>query len=348
MEGLFCQDINFIEGITRGYRSGLLTSSIYQNLTQCETLDDLKMQLSATDYQNFLANVPSPLNSSTIAAKANEKLVADFKYLRANAVEPLSTFLEYVTYPYMIDNVVLLITGTLHERDLNDLLERCHPLGLFETMPALCVATNVQELYDSVLVDTPLAPYFKECLSSSDLDEMNIEIIRNTLYKSWLEDFYRFVQTVGGPTGELMSSILAFEADRRAVTVTINSFDTELTKEDRQKLYPKIGHLYPEGSHLLGQSDDIEGVKAACSGVAEYAAMFDQLTSATAGDRSLDDYFFEHEARLNKQTFLQQFHCAIVYAWLKLKEQEVRNITWIAECIAQNQRERIGKFVAVM
>lgn len=59
-------------------------------------------------------------------------------------------------YAYMIDNVVLLITGTLHERDTHELLERCHPLGIFDTMPALCVATNVEELYQSVLVETPL------------------------------------------------------------------------------------------------------------------------------------------------------------------------------------------------
>ena len=56
----------------------------------------------------------------------------------------------------MIDNVVLLITGTLHERDTHELLERCHPLGVFDTLPALCVATNVEELYQTALVETPL------------------------------------------------------------------------------------------------------------------------------------------------------------------------------------------------
>ena len=59
----------------------------------------------------------------------------------------------------MIDNVVLLITGTLHERDTHELLERCHPLGVFDSMPALCVATNVEELYQSVLVETPLGAF---------------------------------------------------------------------------------------------------------------------------------------------------------------------------------------------
>ena len=48
-----------------------------------------------------------------------------------------------------------------------------------------------------------------------DLDEMNIEIIRNTLYKSYLESFYNFCLFLGGETADVMCEILAFEADRR-------------------------------------------------------------------------------------------------------------------------------------
>lgn len=38
-----------------------------------------------------------------------------------------------------------------------------------------------------------------------------------------------------------MKTILAFEADRRAFIITINSFDTDLSKDDRAKLYPRCG-----------------------------------------------------------------------------------------------------------
>lgn len=38
--------------------------------------------------------------------------------VRTQADEPLGTFLDYCTYGHMIDNVVLLVTGTLHERDV--------------------------------------------------------------------------------------------------------------------------------------------------------------------------------------------------------------------------------------
>ena len=41
------------------------------------------------------------------------------------------------------------------------------------------------------------------------MDEMNIEIIRNTLYKSYLESFYEFCKQIGGETEDVMCEILA-------------------------------------------------------------------------------------------------------------------------------------------
>ena len=312
------------------------------------------MQLSSTDYGNFLANEPLPLSTATIADKATEKLVAEFNFIRTNANEPLATFMDYITYAYMIDNVILLTLGTLHERDTHELLERCHPLGVFDTMPALCVATNVEELYHSVLVETPLAPYFQDCLSASDLDDLNIEIIRNSLYKAYLEDFHRFCQTLPSPTDEIMSRILAFEADRRTLNITINSFGTELSKDQRARLFPTIGRLYPEGNNALARADDIEAVVAAVDHISEYRAFFDKAgaSSHTAGDddeggSSLEDEFFKYDVELNKQTFLQQFQYGVFYSLVKLKEQEVRNLTWIAECIAQDAKDRVNDYIAV-
>jgi V-type H+-transporting ATPase subunit d len=363
MEGLFFNvDNGYLEGIVRGYRNALLTSNNYNNLTQCETLDDVKLQLGPT-YGDFLASLPPNPSTSTLASRMTDKLVADFKYVRANAVGTMATFMDYITYGYMIDNVALLITGTLHERDTRELLERCHPLGWFETMPVLCVATNIEELYNSVLIETPLEPYFKGSLSHQDLDELNIEIVRNTLFKNYLEDFYNFVNTnsdmAGTPTSEVMSEILEFEADRRAINITINSFGTELTKADRKRLYPNFGRLYPEGTFMLSRADDMEGVRLAVEGVSDFRAFFATVSlgggasgpgnmgGGSSDGRSLDDLFYQKEMEIAKSAFTRQFTFSIVYSWVKLKEQQIRNITWIAECIAQSQKDRIGNYISV-
>lgn len=302
------------------------------------TITDLKLQLGPA-YGDFLATLPPNPSTSALAARTTDKLISEFRYVRANSVGSLAKFMDYLTYGYMIDNVALLITGTLHERDTRELLDRCHPLGWFETMPVLCVATNIEELYNSVLIETPLAPYFKGSLSHHDLDELNIEIVRNTLYKNYLEDFHRFVNSdsemAGTPTAEVMTEMLEFEADRRAINITLNSFGTELTKADRKKMYPSFGRLYPEGSYMLSKADDIEGVRIAVEGVSDYKGYFDatglgQGSGAGAGNmsggvggegKSLEDMFYQKEMEISKDAFTRQFTYAIVYAWVKLREQ---------------------------
>jgi V-type H+-transporting ATPase subunit d len=60
------------------------------------------------------------------------------------------------SYSYMIDNAMLLISGTLHHRERQELLDKCHPLGLFDGMAALTTANTPVDLYNIILVATPL------------------------------------------------------------------------------------------------------------------------------------------------------------------------------------------------
>ncbi|KAA0053746.1 V-type proton ATPase subunit d2 [Cucumis melo var. makuwa] len=401
----------YLEAIVRGHRAGLLTAADYNNLCQCETLDDIKMHLSATEYGPYLQNgrkeigrvigllriqavneigngslhnsvsgnelsidvvlveiirssfsmnvevshtavshaicllistyfvEPSPLHTTTIVEKCTLKLVDEYKHMLCQATEPLSTFLEYITYGHMIDNVVLIVTGTLHERDVQELLEKCHPLGMFDSIATLAVAQNMRELYRLVLVDTPLAPYFSECITSEDLDDMNIEIMRNTLYKAYLEDFYRFCQKLGGATAEIMSDLLAFEADRRAVNITINSIGTELTRDDRRKLYSNFGLLYPYGHEELAICEDIDQVRGAMEKYPPYQSIFSKLSYGES--QMLDKAFYEEEVKRLCLAFEQQFHYGVFFAYMRLREQEIRNLMWISECVAQNQKSRV-------
>ncbi|EFE31187.1 uncharacterized protein ARB_02056 [Trichophyton benhamiae CBS 112371] len=331
MEGLF---FNVDNGCRWIYVLSLDDSDRHDSL-RCATADhvntDVKLQLGPS-YGDFLAALPPNPSTSALAGKATDKLVAEFRYLQAQASGSTAKFMEYLTYGYMIDNIALLITGTLHERDTRELLDRCHPLGFFETMPVLCVATNIEELYNSVLIETPLAPYFKGSLSHQDLDELNIEIIRNTLYKNYLEDFYRFINTdpelKDSPTSQVMCEALEFEADRRAINITLNSFGTELSKSERKKLYPEFGKLYPEGSLMLSRADDLEGVSLAVTVVADYKAFFDTVglnqsgSGAGSEGKSLEDLFYQREMELLKLAFTRQFTPAIIYAWVKLREQD--------------------------
>lgn len=329
----------YLEAIVRGHKGSLLTTSDYNNLCQCETLDDIKLHMGSTDYGPYLQNEPSPLHTTVVVEKCTQKLVDDWNYMRCQASEPLATFMDYCTYGHMIDNVVLIVTGTLHERDVQELLDKCHPLGVFDSIATLAVAQNMKELYRLVLVDTPLAPYFSENLSSEDLDEMNIEIMRNTLYKAYLDDFSAFCASLGGATEEVMREMLSFEADRRALNITLNSIGTELTRDDRRKLYSNFGLLYPHGHTELAMAEDFDQIRQCVEKCPPYQAMFTKMGFGES--QMLDKILYEEEVKRCADTFEQQFHYGIFFAYMRLREQEIRNIMWVSECVAQNQKNRI-------
>lgn len=56
----------------------------------------------------------------------------------------------------MIDNVVLLMNGALQKKAVKDMLGKCHPLGLFTEMEAVNIAETAADLFQAVLVETPL------------------------------------------------------------------------------------------------------------------------------------------------------------------------------------------------
>jgi len=112
----------------------------------------------------------------------------------------------------------------------------------------------------------------------------------------------------------------------------------------------------------------MEQVKTVCDYVSEYRHFFD--AAASSGNRAgggsggtngqaggedptsaiaatLEDRFFATEVHLNKLTFLQQFQYSVFFSYFKLKEHEIRSITWIAECIAQDARDRIQDFIPI-
>ena len=334
----------YLEALTRGFRGALLSQTDYHNLMQCEKLDDMKLHLAATAYGDFLADAPNPLETSLIIEKCTERMAQEFVHIRNSSVEPLSKFLDYISYSYMIDNTILLISGTMHNRSPEELIEKAHPLGTFEGMASLTINTSVEDRYQWLMVETPLAPYFKKCISEEkDLSELHIEIIRNTLYKTYLEDFFYYCQFQGGDTAEVMGEILKFEADRRAITITINSFNTELTPDDRPGLYCNFGNLFPDGTNLLAKATDSNNVRAALDFNQSWRNLYNSAGDGRDGSKTLEDLFYEEEVRLCKLAFEQQFHYGIFYAYFKLKEQEIRNIEWIAECIAQGKKDQIPK-----
>lgn len=171
----------------------------------------------------------------------------------------------------MIDNIVSFIQGTVNNRPPAELLLKTDPMGHFpemKTIPSMDISAGYDDIYKTILIDTPVGPYFEEFLNTvgtadeaksmaevgSLLTETDLEIMKQCLKKAWLEDFYRFTQSLGGTTAEVCGHMLKMEADFRVLLVTLNALNTPLGSAqlgDRNALYPNFGYLYPEGTDKI-------------------------------------------------------------------------------------------------
>lgn len=296
---------------------------------------------------------------SSITKSVQKIFVQQFHQIYANAEGEMNRLVDFITKAYQIDNVVLLINGTLHGYEREDLLERCHPLGMFEALPAITIASSPNEIYHTVLAESPIGRYFKHCLSADDLNEMHVEMIRGSLSRAYLEHFHEWIS---GLTNEgsrsTMLDMLCLEADRRSLSILISTMGTGvLDPATKLRLMPRFGRLWESGTaERLVMAEDMTTFRQALEPVPEYLVMFpmDSLDNGKddvsfgqglADERTLEELLAEREVTMAKMSFAYPFTITPVYAWTRLKEQELRNIHWIAECIAQRQKSHISHYI---
>merc|ERR1711976_1081408 len=143
------------------------------------------------------------------------------------------------------------------------------------------------ELYEDVLIDTEVGYYFstflEEVIMNSEvkqistidnyLQELKPEKIKNYLKKIWLEHFYMFCQTLNDTTREMMEELLRFEADCQAIQIVYNSLAYDYNQhqeEERRKLIPCFGNLYPSITFQIIKANNFEVLKDALSPYPEY------------------------------------------------------------------------------
>ena len=267
----------------------------------------------------------------------------------------------------MIENVMLLLKGSLSGRDINELMAQCHPLGMFKdsVMRSIPTFESTPRGYCRSLPNGSRRHSRRSLLCSVPARECHDMEARLVMCwrKSRLKLSSRLSSSSGLKTLPTTSTsseeklppswdeLLNVRADTNAINITLNSFGTPLNEpamrvSDRKRLYPAVGYLYPAGTAMLADVADEDELGRVLELFPQYGAIWN-IHAAGSGEKSIDDAFYERDVQMNELAFEGQMHFAVFYAYVKLKEQEIRNLVWISECILQAQKDEINKFVPV-
>ncbi|KAM3136632.1 hypothetical protein pb186bvf_011268 [Paramecium bursaria] len=361
----FAVDDGYAEAIIRGLRAGFLNEAQYTQMKSCTSIPELKSFLEETDYQNCLQADQPQIATSLLRQRLKKKLADEFDYIEAQATGTLSKFLFHLRCRFMIDNVVNMIEGLKNKIDIEVLLSNIDPLGWFPEIKNIKVleGDDYANLYRDVLIDTPIGVYFMKFLDESienmhenrtmnDIQnlfkEMKPEYIRTSLKKMWLEDFFRYSEeNLPQTSKEGLVSLLKFEADFRTIQVIYNSIGNRdlntvaRIQTTRKQLCPTIGTLYPDCERQYLAAAQLEALREAVKGTENYRDLLKDAPDPlkreefNVSTRTLDDIMYDEECRRYALAFDGQGSYAVFYAYLKLKEQEIRNIVWLAEMISR-------------
>ena len=355
----FNVDDGYSEALLRGFRKSILGEQQYTALRNTQNLKDFKSVLIDTDYIDYVKDY-TETDTSALKMLLKKKLADEIDQVQSVAGPELDKFIEMIRHKYMIDNVINIIEGIKNKTDKNVIESRNEPLGFLKEISGLLKLDykKIEDLYEDVLIDTEVGVYFskflEEVLASSDnknvqtinnfLQALKPEEIKNYLKKIWLEYFYHFCKTLNPTTSEIMEDLLKYEADCQTIQIVYNSlaYNNQFQEEERKKVIPYFGFLYPETTNQLIKYNSLESLKQILQPFPDYYELVREIPDPKKVDefglqtglKTLDDVMFKESMKRYSIAFEQQFHFACFYAYIKIKEQEIKNIMLLADMIS--------------
>ncbi|KRH93632.1 Vacuolar H+-ATPase V0 sector, subunit d [Pseudoloma neurophilia] len=309
----------------------LLTKSMYKSLLQSDSIEDIVIKLQSTGYSSYLKDTKITDKKDLIKA-LDQGLKKEFMIFYEKSDCCLKALLTFFLRTHQIESFIYRISNP-EEVD--------EELGFFVELLSLKFAKSFKEIYSFIIKDTFLKKYFKNIIVEDEIEQNNMQIIKRKLLKYHLEDFYNSFQNDGlflqkeseyndikSESLQYMDTVLKTIGSLSIIEIVLNTIHTKITPFKRMELFPTVNDLKPSIRQLLSNCtsiDDLRNIiqKTSYSSVLKHK---DLLTG-------LHIYFLEVLYR--SFTTFNDLTC--VFCYFQLKEQEIKNISWVIEFMGNEE-----------
>lgn len=323
---------SYITSKIHGQILKILKDPDYNALQQCDTLEDVLVKLSSTPYNKYL-NERAFLSNKEFKLQLNKSIVKEIDQIYKTADKHLRHILDYFINSYKVQNFIFLLSSKESDPCLEKSFHKIEEIGNFNELATLKFASDMNEVYKFCVETTFLKKYYLKVKIEPEIRDNDFQRIQSLFYKFLLEEYYE-------DCSEYMKEILKCEGDRKIIEIVLNSLESvDLVGKKRERLFPNVCTFDLGMKNKLGACsslDDLRGILAGHSRLRKIVGIEDDEIINALQNIEMDVYW--HAFKIYNDI-------SCVYAYFRIKEQEIKNILWTVECISLKKKDFIKNII---
>lgn len=336
----------------------LFKSDDYNSLKQCETLEEICIKLNrkykfleGTDItktqlkknlNKTLINEYNRIYNDTNSVSINDNITNDSVSIDDNnislddnyndniykSINPLKIILEYYIESHKIKNFFFILQSLSKNKDLDTLYNKID-IGDFDELKTLKFCKDMNDVQKFCIENCFLKKYYYKIKWNLEFKDNDFQKKQVLINKYQIEDIYNKLKH----TDLFILEIIKLQADRCIIDLTMNSLNNFFGK-DRLDLYPRICSLDSKTVESLSFVESIDDMK-------------NILSNKYDINKDIYSELINKEMEKYCESFKIFNDVSCVYSYFKLKEQEIKNVLWIVDCILQGRRNEIDSLLNI-
>lgn len=311
-------DTDFIVSDISGRFNHLLKKQDYASLSQCKTLEDFIIKLN--HYFPFITE-DMTFTVRSLRAKLYDNINKELDEFKDRNIHFLEYLLEY--------NKIKAFFGAL-EDSLNNKTGNKTNLDTNKTnlntneiseLKGLSGCKSLKEAIYLYIKGSNLEKYFN-FEDQDDLQKAECMVLKQH------HDYYSMLSQKTDM--KYFKEIMEVEGDRQIYEVCVNG---KMLK-DKLRYFASVSSISESQKIKLSKCQDENEIK-------EMLRKF----MCPKADNPLD-FIISRQNNIYYEAFKQYNDLSCIYCYFRLKEQEMRNVLWIAECILQECYKSINEYIA--
>lgn len=301
-----------------GMKEDILKEDDYNALKRCDSLEEMAIKLSKT-YRNLSEG--TTYTKPEFKKRLLETLKADFDHYKDVEDKEMRLILDYYINFHKIQNFFYLLQCKLQDPNLEKSFEKIE-IGDFSALRTIKFSKDMEDVQKYCIENSFLKKFEGKIKFEKEFADNNFQVLQTLFFKFHIEETYKNLCDDMVHMGE----ILKLEGDRQIIEITVNTLNSkELVGTERTSLFPEVCSMDLKTRGLLSHVDTYEDMKAI-------------LNTRYDFDTDISSILIKNELSKYYESFSLYGDLSCVYSYFKIKEQEIKNILWIAECIIQNRR----------